>query len=164
MALDLNIQHVLGDVARTNLFEVDLLLMGDDFKFRCTAASLPVAKISELKIPYQNREIKFAGDRTFDDWKISVYNDADQVARRRFIEWQKLVQNLGTNITGALPAEYKAIAQVRQFDRAGNITAEYTLQGLWPKTIDEIALAWGTDTTTTEFGVELSVDWFEPTR
>ena len=163
MALDLNIQHVLGDVARSNLFEVDLLLMGEDFKFRCKAASLPQADVSAIKIPYQNREIKFAGDRTFEDWTVSIYNDADQIARRRFIEWQKLVQSLGTNITGGLPAEYKAIAQVRQFDRAGNVTAEYTLTGCFPLKIDAIELKWGTDAEAGEFGVSLNVDWWEPT-
>jgi len=66
------------DGARSNLFDVQLTFPGDiplDSTFTVKSASLPGSSIGATTINYFGREVKFAGNRTFSDWSVTVLND-----------------------------------------------------------------------------------------
>lgn len=150
-----------GDFARPNLFEVEIPFLGRDFKFKCKAASMPSAVTEQVIVGYQNKKLKLGGDRTFEDWIITVYNDSDHSVRKQFIEWQNLVHSLDRRIYGDVPAVYKKEANVTQFDRQTQPTAKHTIFGVWPTNVGEVALDWDTNNEVETFEVTLSVDWWE---
>ncbi|QAY01287.1 tail tube protein [Aeromonas phage ZPAH1] len=150
-----------GDLARPNLFEVEIPFMGQDLRFKCKAASMPGATVEPVVLGYQNKKMKLAGDRTFDDWTITVYNDTQHNTRQQFIDWQNIAQSLGRNINGEVPTVYKKEATVHQLDRAGNRTRSYTVYGCWPTQISELALDWDTGSEVEMFEIILSLDWWE---
>lgn len=160
--LELNIQDICGDMARANLFEVEVPYLGENFKFYCKSASLPASSVKPVKVGYQNRSINYAADREFASWKLTVYNDDKQTIRALFLSWSELIQTHGRTMVGALPSEYKQAGFVTQFDRANNETAKFKFTGIWPSEIGEIQLTWGEGGEVETFEVTMEVDWFEP--
>lgn len=150
-----------GDFARPNLFEVEIPFLGRDFKFKCKAASMPPAFTDKVTIGYQNKKIKLGGDRTFEDWTITVYNDIEHDVRKQFLQWQNLVHAQDRRIYGENPDTYKKEALVRQFNRQGDETEVNTMFGVWPTSVGEIALDWDDNNSVETFEVVLSLDWWE---
>ena len=162
MALELNIGSILGDIARPNLFEVEIPFLGRNFKFKCKAATLPSSVVEKIPVGYQNRKINLGGDRDFEDWIISIYNDMDHTVRNQMLDWSRMVHQQDRRIYGDKPAEYKKDGYVRQFDRQGNVTAQYTIKGMFPTNVAEIALDWDSNNEVEIFEVTLALDWWEP--
>lgn len=150
-----------GDFARPNLFKVTIPFLGKDFEFKCKAATMPSGVVEQVPVSYQNKKFKIAGDRTYDDWTISVYNDMDHDTRQQFVEWQNMVQAMNRDITGESPDTYKKQATVSQVDRQGNVTRTYTLYGIWPTNIAELALDWDNASQIEMFDVTFAIDWWE---
>lgn len=150
-----------GDFARPNLFEVEIPFLGRDLKFKCKAASLPAALTDKVTFGYQNKKMKIGGDRTFEDWTITVYNDSSHDVRKQFLAWQNMVHSQDSSIYAENPDVYKKEAIVRQFDRQGNETVSTTMFGVFPTTIGEIALDWDDNSSIETFEVIVSLDWFE---
>lgn len=149
-----------GDFARTNLFEVEIPYLGKDFRFKCRGATLPAGQMDEVVVSYQNRKIKLAGDRTFEDWTITVYNDAAHETRQQFLDWAALATAQGKTIYGENPDAYKKNGLVRQFDRKGEETASYSTYGIFPKTVGEITLDWDTNNEVEVFEITFAMDYW----
>ena len=49
----------------------------DKSRFLVKAAQLPASNITPIQIPFRGRNLKIAGDRTFDPWTVTVINDVD---------------------------------------------------------------------------------------
>ena len=160
--LELNIQDICGDLARPNLFEVEISYLGENLKFQAYAASLPASTVGKIPVGYQNRKVGYAGDRTYADWTVGIYNDEQQIIRRQLIEWSELVQNHGRTIKGAQAQEYKQTAFVRQFNRAGEKTAEFKLTGIFPLEVGAVTLSWEDNDTVEKFDVQFHIDWLDP--
>ncbi|MBF84623.1 MAG: phage tail protein [Acidobacteria bacterium] len=150
-----------GDFARPNLFKVEIPYLGRNFEFKCRAASMPASTTGEVIVSYQNRKIKLGGDRTFDQWSITVYNDDQHDTRQQFIDWHNQVHGLDNNITGETPETYKKEAVVRQYNRRGQVTRSYTIYGLFPTNVGEIALDWDTNDEIQTFEAQMSYDWWQ---
>ena len=72
-----------GGGARPNLFKATINFPGyaggnvELTSFMCRAAQLPASIMSEIIVPFRGRELKIAGDRTFDVWTATIINDTD---------------------------------------------------------------------------------------
>lgn len=151
-----------GDFARPNLFEVEIPFLGQNFKFKCKAAPLPAGNVDKVPVGYMNRKLNVAGDRTFDDWTCTIYNDDAHKTRDAIVAWQGLAHGQGNAITGAAPAEYKKQALMRQFHRDGQtITKEYTITGIWPTVVAEVQMDWDSNNEVQTFEVTFALDWWE---
>lgn len=150
-----------GDFARPNLFEVEIPYLGQNFKFMCKAATMPAATVEKIAVPYQNRKINIAGDRTYDDWTITVFNDDAHKIRDAIVEWNAQTHGMTSEITGATPAEYKKQATVRQLNRNTQTTAEKTLVGIFPLNVGEVTLDWDQNNEVETFEVTFALDWWE---
>lgn len=149
-----------GDFARPNLFEVEIPLLGRDFSVKCRGASLPAAVTEPIEVSYQNRKIKIAGDRSVEEWTVTVYNSDDHAIRKQFLDWQSQCAAMGKSIFGETPDVYKQNALVRQFDRKGEETAVYNMYGIWPTNVGEIALDWESNNEVETFEVTFAVDFW----
>lgn len=150
-----------GDFARPNLFEVEIPFMGQTFKFKCKAAAMPAAIVEKIPVGYMNRKINIAGDRTYDDWTVTVYNDSNHNVRQDLADWQSIAAGMGNEITGGTPAQYKKPAVIRQFDRDGKtVTKEIELSGVWPTNVGEVTLDWDSSNEVQTFESTFAIDWW----
>lgn len=151
-----------GDFARPNLFEVEIPFLGKNFALKCKAATMPASTVEKVPVGYMNRKYNVAGDRIYDDWTITVYNDDAHVTRQQLLDWSDMCHGRGDAITGASPAEYKKPALVRQFHRDGQtIQREQTIQGIWPTNVGEVQLDWDSNNEVETFEITFSIDWVD---
>jgi len=178
---------LVGGGARPNLFEVEITksnlpsgiaqLDDDVFKYLCKAANLPASNVAAIDVPFRGRTFKVAGDRTFDNWTITIINDVDFKIRRTMEEWAQFVANYQEASGATNPADYMASATVKHLGREkSNIgygqnnskgtglksIARYTFQDIYPVNISAIDLSYDTTDTVEEFTVEFAVNYWYP--
>jgi hypothetical protein len=177
MAFDLNQfiqQGLIFGGARVDKFDIQLTLptplAGIDpgatnkLTFTCKAASIPAFHLGEVGIPYFGRKIKSAGDRVWDNWRITVMLDEDYMTRAMFEAWNNAINRVESNVMQAnFDGElYKTNWNVTHYSKDGGPIRQYQIINGWPKTIGQIALSWeGTDRIA-EFEVEVPFDNFAP--
>jgi hypothetical protein len=164
--------QMVGDGARPNLFEVSLPFPAfalpanaqQKVTFMCKTAQLPGSTLGVVPVQYFGRELKFVGNRTFQDWTITVINDEDFVVRNAFERWMNGINShRGNERNAAAPNQlgYTVDGEVRQFGKAGNELKKYKFVGLFPTDITPIDVDWGSNDTIEEFSVTLSYQWWE---
>ena len=184
---------LIGGGVRPNLFEVqvnfpdgvDLGIQndgggefdGDRFRFLCKASSLPASNVGNIDIPFRGRTLKVAGDRTVDDWSVTVINDEDFGHRRAFEAWAQNIAQYGDSAGLTDPSSYMGQATVYQLGRTAastqglnspaqdsNILAQYKFVDIWPTTVDAVELSYDTGDTIQEFGVTFKVQYYYPEK
>ena len=175
-----------GGIARPNLFEV-VLTFPDDVvdpsvndldskaRFLVKGAALPASIVTPISVPFRGRQLKIAGDRTFDVWTVTVINDTDFAIRSSFERWMNSIAKVSDNSGNTNPVDYQTDAIVHQLGRApvsGGAGAQesavdqpilrsYQFHGVWPTNISAIALSYDSTDAIEEFDVELQVQWWE---
>jgi hypothetical protein len=161
-----------GDGARPNLFEVTLpfpafALPGTaqtKMSFMCKTAQLPGSTVGIVPVQYFGRELKFAGNRSFTDWTVSVINDEDFVIRNAFERWMNGINSHSGNLrsdAAQTPSGYTVDSEVRQYGKNGDILKKYKFLGLFPTDLSPIDVDWGSNDTIEEFTVTFSYQWWE---
>jgi hypothetical protein len=156
--------QLVGGGARPTLFQVQILNPVDpaaDFKvpFMVRAAGIPGSTVGQYEVPYFGRQVKYAGDRTFEDWTITVINDEDFAVRNAMEAWSNAINSHDSNVR-ALPQDYKSNAIITQFSKDGDPLRSYVFEGMFPVSIDQIEMDWGTVDAIEEFGVTFSYDFW----
>ena len=41
----------------------------------CKAANMPASNVASIDVPFRGRIFKVAGDRTIDNWTVTIIND-----------------------------------------------------------------------------------------
>jgi len=147
--------------ARPNQFEVILsfpTLVGavSDVNILVTGAAMPASTVNPAIIQYRGREVKFAGERIFDPWTITIANDTKQSLRQPFEAWLDAMNQKGDNSALALnPADYYRDITVKHLDRndealPGGIIE---LKDAFPINMSEIALQYAQNDIIEEFTV-----------
>ena len=174
--------QLLGGGARPNLFEVQIPefpgavnagVWGDveqrHLTYLCKASSLPAQNIASVDIPFRGRIFKVAGDRTIDNWSVTIINDAKFNLRHAFEQWTEAIAKLDNNMGAVSPQEYMTDAYIYQLGRGATkeaatnsgdnsaILATYKFIDIWPITVGDIALSYDTGDTIEEFDVEFAV-------
>ena len=158
-----------GGGARANQFKVVMPFPGyaqvggeiEDLAFLCRATSIPAMTISPVNVAFRGRNIKIAGDRTIEEWTVTVYNDTDFKLRNAFERWQNGINNMtdGEGLTN--PVDYQVDVFVDQLDRNGNTLKSYTLRGAFPTEIASIPLNYETNDAIEDFDVTFQYQYFE---
>ena len=170
-------QALSGGGARPNLFEVELdasnltQFMGGvpaaNLAFMCKATALPAQNIAAIDVPFRGRVFKVAGDRTVDNWTITVINDENFAVRNSIERWTESIAELATNQGQVDPNNYMTTAKVFQYSRQKGtgdnvgIIKTYKFVDIWPVTVGDIALSYDTGDTIEEFDVEFAVNNIE---
>ena len=177
MAFNINsFRSQLGfDGARPNLFEIIMtppaeaggLFATEKLAFMCKAAQIPGTTINSVDVPYFGRQVKVAGNRTYDNWTITVINDEDFATRRVFENWHNMVLNRPiSNVRsrrGTNTYEYGVDALVLHYGKEGDVIRSYQMVGMWPTEVAPIDLAWDTNDTIEEFTVTFAYQyWMTP--
>lgn len=149
--------------ARPTLFEARVVGPNGlipNFNFMCRATTLPESTINPITIPYFGRQIKIAGNRTYNDWSVQVMNDEDFAIRDSFERWHSYINSIQSNISAVAPATYKTQANVIQYGKDGTALRQYTFVGLYPNSIGNIQLDWSNTGAIEEFNVTFSYDYY----
>lgn len=149
--------------ARPNLFQVriDTKNSNADIKvpFMVQAAQIPSSNLGTIRVPYFGRQLKLAGDRTFEPWTVNVINDEDFRVRDALEAWSNRINRLQANVR-TLNA-YKSDATVTQFAKDGAVVREYRFVGLYPSIISPIELSWADIDNYESFQVQFEYDYWE---
>ncbi len=81
-----------------------------------------------------------------------------------FERWSNEMNSLISNRSSAdaLANGYKSTAIVKQLGQDGSTLRQYELQGLWPVMVSPIQLSWEAGNAIETYGVEFSIDYWEP--
>lgn len=157
------------DGARPNLFDVTMAGPGvpaalSDLRFKCKTAELPASTMGFVSVPYFGRELKFAGNRTFPDWTVTVINDEDFQIRNIFERWMGTINSHVQNFRNAsrrAPASYVAQGIVNQYGKSGaSPIKQYNFVDIFPINIGEIGLDWGANDQIEEFQVTFAYSYW----
>jgi hypothetical protein len=169
------------DGARPNLFQVVMPgLPGNvgssanaPFSFLCKAAQLPGSTIGTVPMYYFGREAKFAGNRTFADWTITVINDENFSVRNSIEQWMNSINSNAGNVRLPSPVvgggsggqPYAIDAVVNQYGKSATagvngVIKSYNFVGLFPVDLSPIDLDWGTNDSIEEFTVTFSYQYW----
>ena len=172
--------------ARASLFEVFLTLPAgiaeaaaqSQFRFVCKASSIPASTLGTVEVPYFGRKVKMAGNRTFDNWSVTVMNDEDFLVRNAFEKWSSFINSHENNLRNPSTigeqglAAYRTTATVRHYAKTGMFaggtsagdaampTREYTFVNIFPTSVSNIDLSWETTDSIEEFTVEFAYDYW----
>jgi hypothetical protein len=193
--------RLIGGGARPNLFEVELNFPGfatasttgnadtsdqtrsatELSRFMIKTANLPASTVGVIEVPFRGRNLKIAGDRTFDTWTITVINDVDFTLRTTFEKWMNAINKHDDNSGLINPAQYQRDAIVKQFGRSSVASANsdvtnptatapgdsvpvlkaYKFYGIFPTSVSAIDLSYDSTDAIEEFTVDLQVQWWD---
>ena len=165
------IANMSGGGLRPNLFRVIITFPNEvggaqaaqKISFTCKAATLPASQLGVVNAPYMGRVAKFAGDRVFDDWNITVLLDTDLITRDAFEKWSDLVNGHVSNIAipgWGNPSNYMASAQVELLNREGKAIRTYKIEGTWPINVGEVQLAWDSNDQIAELPCTMAIQYW----
>jgi len=164
---------LVGGGARANLYQVTcnspamlrglpgLAGAGTKMQFLCRAAQLPASTMGVAPAFFRGRTVNLVGDRTFEPWVITVYNDTDFQLRASMEAWMR-DQNAHEENTGEQdPSQYKADLHVEQLDKNGVVLYSYKFVGGFPTAVSAIDLAYDANDQIEEFSIEWQYDYWE---
>jgi len=138
--------------------------------FLVKATTIPASTIGSYDVYYHGKAIKVAGDRSFDTWDTTIFNDEDFGIRNTLENWMGSISNhrlntrdkeVFTSMSEGDTAKYKSTLQVQQFSKAGEEIRTYTFKGAWPSALSTINLDWATASEIEEFTCTWVYDsWF----
>jgi len=165
---DLKAKLVNGGV-RPNLFRATLNFPSyaggntELTSFMCKAAQLPSSVVGQIDVPFRGRQLKIAGDRTFENWTVTVLNESTFQIRDSFERWMNGI-NEHFNGTGLVtPADYQADLIVEQLGRDDTVLKTINLTGAFPVNLGAIDLSYETTDTLEEYTVEFAYQYWTAT-
>ena len=163
--------------ARANLFDVTIAgatvagLSPSEFNFSCKGAAIPAMAVGVVEVPYFGRMVKVPGNKTFENWSVTIINDEEFLIRNAMEKWVAAMGthegNIATigNTFGAAGGTLFGQATVQHYSKGGGALgqAKYNFINIFPVSIGEIALAWDANDAIEEFTVEFAYDYWTHT-
>lgn len=156
-----------GGGARPNLFKATVNFPGyaggdvELTSFLCKTAQLPASVMNVIEVPFRGRQLKIAGDRTFETWSVTVLNDTDFNVRNAMERWMNGINSHSANTGLTNPIDYQADLIVEQLDRDESVIKKYNFRGCFPTNVSAIDVSYETVDTVEEFTVEFQVQYWE---
>jgi len=158
---------------RPNLFRVNGPIgpTGTDASgsFLIRTASLPATNLSTILVPFRGRQIKLPGNRTFDDWTVTIISDGEFNLRTKFEKWMEAINSTIGNVAeqahdltqgSSLISGLFPTWSVDQLDRQNNAVKTYSFFHCFPTVISDMALDADASDTLSDFTVTMSYSYF----
>lgn len=129
--------------------------------FLVSVAELPGQTVNPAIVQYRGREVKFAGDRVYAPWTITVLNDSDFSVRNGIEQWMNGMDEYELKIGRLQPSEYQRDVDILQLDRNGNTLKSYTLFSAFPVDLSPVALDFGANDQISTFQVTFQYQYFD---
>lgn len=157
---------IRGGGARPTLFQVTLNFPAyaggnsEISSFLTRAASLPGSTIPEMIVPFRGRQLKIAGDRTFEPWATTIMNDTDFLLRNAIERWMNGMNAHSLNSGLVNPVDYQADLKVEQLDKDGSVLKTYKFIDAFPTSLSPIDLGYDQNDIIEEFTCEWSYQYW----
>ena len=156
-----------GGGARPNLFKATINFPGyaggdsELTSFLCKAAQLPGSVVGQIDVPFRGRQLKVAGDRTFENWTVTIINDENFVIRDAMERWMNGINqhNRGEGLIN--PIDYQSDLIIDQLSRDDTVTKSIKIAGAFPVNVAPIDLSYDTVDAIEEFTVEFAFQYWE---
>ena len=169
----LTFQQAIRGGVRPNLFQVSHLWAGDvtdptiaevedAVTYMCKSAALPATNVGTVELPFRGRVVKVPGDRTYETWTATFYNDDSFALRSAYEKWISLTNGVDANIAQTDISDVFrniTVSQLDKFSGGANkleILRSYELVGAWPVSVGQIAVAYDNNDSYEEFDVEFA--------
>lgn len=130
-------------------------------QFFCRSTQLPSSILGEILVPYLGRQAKYPGDRTFEDFTITILNTQDMNLRRVFEFWNEQFNTFAGNATAfPNPRAIFGSAVVTQLNKAYQPTRAYQFFDMFPRDVSSIDLAYDNNDGVSEFTVTFGYSYF----
>lgn len=136
----------------------------------CKSAALPGSNLGVIEVPFRGRTVKIAGDRTFDTWSATFFNDKDFKLRSFFEFWANQINTHEANTSPLFVPNstgdtgYMASLYVTQLEKdgseSGTALRTYKLHHCFPTNVSQIDLAYDSNDQIEEFTVEWQYSYF----
>ena len=153
--------QLIGGGPRANRFRVFIPRAGNRIEFLCKGAAIPAATLGEIPINFRGHILKLAGDRTFEDWSVTIINDSEFSARSALEAWQQDIQELDSGVGMASNDYLLSRAFVEQLGKDDAVLARYEFFNMFPKNIAAIELSYETVDALEEFQVDFTYSHWE---
>jgi hypothetical protein len=173
----------IGQGVKPNMFSIDIQWPAGGFtggvpsdatekdliNVLCKSAALPASNLGVIEVPFRGRTVKIAGDRTFDTWTATFFNDKDMKIRSYFEAWlESMNTHEGNYAPNFIPTKetdgYMATVAVKQLEKhgqeGGQVLREYTLRHAFPTNVSQIDLAYDSNDQVEEFSVEFQYSYW----
>ena len=154
----------------TNLTEPKLEGLTDNpVMYMCKSAALPATNVGTVELPFRGRVVKVPGDRTYETWTATFYNDDAFKLRAAYEKWIALTNGVDANVAEVDISDIFQSIQVTQLDKfAGGANQlepirTYELVGAWPVSVGQIAVAYDNNDSYEEFDVEFAYQYHTST-
>ena len=153
--------------ARPNQFRVFIRFPEGEAKeneqLLVSGAALPASTVNPVITQYRGREVKFAGERIFDPWTITIINNENQTLRRLFEDWMEFINNKDDNSGETEWRRYQQDVIVEHLDRKDKTLThgKYILKEAFPINMSEIALQYAQNDIIEEFTVTFQYQTYE---
>jgi len=169
----------IGQGVKPNMFSIDITWptdLGDNasptddkdlINVLCKSAALPASNLGVIEVPFRGRTVKIAGDRTFDTWTATFFNDKEMKIRTYFEQWLESMNthegNYSPNFTPNQDG-YMSTVKVKQLEKhgteGGQILRQYNLMHAFPTNVSQIDLAYDSNDQVEEFSVEFQYSYW----
>lgn len=144
----------------------------EDVNLLCKSAALPASNLGVIEVPFRGRTVKISGDRTFDTWSATFFNDKSMKLRGMFEAW---LETMNTHETNNAPFFRPStndgymrdiiVQQMRKDTKSGvgndvTVLREYELKYAFPTSISQIDLAYDSNDQIEEFTVEFQYSYW----
>jgi len=153
--------QLIGGGPRANRFKIFIPRAGDKIEFLAKAGNIPAATLGVVEVQWRGSILKLAGDRTFENWTVSIINDVEFSARTALEAWQTEIQELGGG-NGSTTTDYLiSRAFVEQLGKDDSVLARYEFFNMFPVNIAAIELSHETVDSLEQFDVEFAFSHWE---
>ena len=165
-SVDINFPAALDELAAeaAGLSKVELSTL------MCKSAALPGSNLGVIEVPFRGRTVKIAGDRTFDTWSATFFNDKDFKLRSYFEFWANQINTHEGNTSPLFKPNstdangYMASLFVTQLEKDASVNGvalrTYELVHCFPTNVSQIDLAYDSNDQVEEFTVEWQYSYF----
>ena len=149
---------------RSNLFRVSINGAPElftDLEFLCSTTSIPASTIGKVEVPYRGRKLQVPGDRTFEDWTVTILNDTNWQNRSAIEGWMGRISAHTANYSDFDRNDigYYGQATVSQLDRQNDIIRSYRME-CFPTSAAAITLDANDTDTVQSFECTFAVNYF----
>jgi len=176
-------EQLIDGGARPSLFEMTInfpagvlgsaaggqaLAASEKFKFHCRLSQIPGTSHNPIVVKFAGREIKYAGQRVFQNLSVTILNDESFSVRRGLEAWFEAMNTRESNKTklfsptGDPKLGYAGTGEIFQYKKDGSLARSYRLIDMFPVTLGEIALDWANDGAIEDYTCEFAYQYFEP--
>lgn len=96
------------------------------------STTTPASTLGDLGVRFEGRNIPIAGDRTYEDFPLTILGTNDYLARDAFESWSELINGNESNTGLVAPVDYMSDIELQLHNQNDEIVKTYILKDAWP--------------------------------